>query len=61
IQPNVVQEIGNIIRRLNDELGLTVVLVEQKLPFARRVGDRFCLLDRGKNVASGEMVDGFVA
>ena len=55
IQPNVVAEIGDVIRRLNEENGLTVVLVEQKLPFARKVGDRFCILDRGRNVAAGEM------
>ena len=55
IQPNVVAEIGDIIRRLNREIGLTVLLVEQKLPFARKVGDRFCLLDRGRNVAIGAM------
>ncbi|HIP81165.1 MAG TPA: ABC transporter ATP-binding protein, partial [Leucothrix mucor] len=30
-------------------------LVEQKLPFARRVGDYFCVMERGKNVATGEM------
>ncbi len=55
IQPNVVQEIGDIIIKLNKELGLTVLLVEQKLPFARKVGDRFCIMDRGKTVATGEM------
>jgi urea transport system ATP-binding protein len=55
IQPNMIHEIGDIIRRLNREAGLTVLLVEQKLPFARRVADRFCLLDRGRNVASGDM------
>ncbi len=55
IQPNVVQEIGDIIRRLNKEIGLTVLLVEQKLPFARKVGDRFCILDRGQQVANGAM------
>ena len=53
IQPNIVQEIGDIILRLNREIGLTVLLVEQKLPFARKVADRFCLLDRGRNVADG--------
>lgn len=53
IQPNIVQEIGDIIRQLNQEMGLTVLLVEQKLPFARRVADRFCLLDRGRDVATG--------
>ena len=55
IQPNVVQEIGDIIRKLNREAGLTVLLVEQKLPFARKVADRFCILDRGRQVASGDM------
>ncbi|CAG0908902.1 unnamed protein product [Cyprideis torosa] len=55
IQPNIVAEIGDIIRKLNKDIGLTVLLVEQKLPFARRVGDRFCILDRGRQVASGAM------
>ncbi|BCL72227.1 ABC transporter ATP-binding protein [Vibrio nigripulchritudo] len=55
IQPNIVQEIGDIIKMLNQKLGLTVLLVEQKLPFARKVGDRFTLLDRGRIVASGQM------
>lgn len=55
IQPNIVAEIGSVVRRLNQEMGLTVLLVEQKLPFARKVADRFCLLDRGRAVASGTM------
>lgn len=57
IQPNIVSEIGDIIRKLNRDIGLTVLLVEQKLPFARKVGDRFCLLDRGRRVADGLMSD----
>lgn len=55
IQPNVVQEIAGIIQRLNREEGMTVLLVEQKLPFARRLGDRFTILDRGRKVADGQM------
>lgn len=53
IQPNIVREIGDIIRRLNKEQGLTVLLVEQKLPFARRVADSYTLLDKGRIVAKG--------
>jgi urea transport system ATP-binding protein len=53
IQPNIVQEIGDIILRLNREEGLTVLLVEQKLPFARRVASEFCILDKGRRVAAG--------
>ena len=37
------------------EQGLTILLVEQKLPFARRVGDYFCIMDRGRAVATGKM------
>ncbi len=55
IQPNIVADIGDIVRRLNRDMGLTVLLVEQKLPFARKVGDRFCLLDRGRVMATGTM------
>jgi len=55
IQPNIVADIGKVVRRLNHEMGLTVLLVEQKLPFARKVGDQFCLLDRGRAVAAGAM------
>jgi len=54
IQPNVVHEIGDAILRLNEEEKLTVLLVEQKLPFARRVASRFCIMDRGRSVANGE-------
>jgi len=31
------------------------LIVEQKLPFSRRVGKRFEILDRGRNVARGEI------
>jgi len=55
IQPNIVQLIGDIIIRLNDEKGLTVLLVEQKLKFARKVGRQFYLMDRGHAVANGRM------
>jgi len=55
IQPNIVHEIGDIIRKLNQEIGLTVLLVEQKLPFVRRTSDRFAIMDRGRSVASGAL------
>lgn len=57
IQPNIVSEIGEIIKKLNRELGLTVLLVEQKLPFVRKVVDNFYIIDRGRNQASGSIAD----
>ena len=32
---------------------MTVLLVEQKLPFARRVASEFLILDKGRAVAGG--------
>lgn len=55
IQPNIVAEIGDIIRRLNQEFGVTVLLVEQKLPFVRKTADRFYIIDRGRNQAHGDI------
>ncbi|MDY5780076.1 MAG: urea ABC transporter ATP-binding subunit UrtE [Succinivibrionaceae bacterium] len=55
IQPNIVAEIATIIRKLNREIGLTVLLVEQKLPFARKMGDRFFIMDRGSLAATDKM------
>ena len=57
IQPNIVSDIASIMRKLNKEIGLTVLLVEQKLPFARKMGDRFFIIDRGTGAASGCMSD----
>ena len=53
IQPNIVAEIGDIIRQLNHEAQVTVLLVEQKLPFARRVASEFRMIDKGRIVAAG--------
>jgi urea transport system ATP-binding protein len=57
IQPNIVHEIGDIVLKLNQEAGLTVLLVEQKLPFTRRVASEFCILDNGRRVAAGPITD----
>ncbi|MGM0785311.1 MAG: urea ABC transporter ATP-binding subunit UrtE [Pseudomonadota bacterium] len=53
IQPNIVTQIGEVVRKLIVEDGLTVLLVEQKLPFARKYADRFVIMDRGRPVAKG--------
>jgi urea transport system ATP-binding protein len=57
IQPNIVHEIGDIILTLNREAGVTVLLVEQKLPFARRVASEFRILEKGRCVAGGGIAE----
>ena len=55
IQPSIVEEIENVIIRLNRDIGLTVVLVEQNVAFARRAAHRFAMMEKGRVVASGEI------
>ena len=53
IQPNIVEQIEDVIVKLNRERGITVVLVEQNVAFARRASHRFALLEKGRVVAKG--------
>lgn len=55
IQPNIVQEIGEIIKRLIQEVGMAVLLVEQKLHFVQQTADRFFIMDRGRLMADGKI------
>jgi len=55
IQPNIVQQIGRVIDYLTKEEKITVILIEQKLPFARKHGDNFFILERGRVAADGTM------
>jgi urea transport system ATP-binding protein len=57
IQPNIVHEIGDILTTLNRDAGVTLLLVEQKLPFARRVASEFHILEKGRRVAAGPIAD----
>jgi len=53
LQPSIVHEIGDVLLALNREAGVTVLLVEQHLRFARRVASQFCILEKGRSVAGG--------
>ena len=55
IQPNVVAEIGNILKRIHKTLQIPIVIVEQNLKFARRLADRFLIIQKGEIVAGGVM------
>ena len=53
IQPNIVAEIGQMLKMLNKELGITVILTEQHIKVARALSDAFLILDNGRIVARG--------
>ena len=54
IQPNIIQQIGAVLRKLVAERGMTVVLVEQYLDFVREFGQYFYIMNRGRVVSEGE-------
>ena len=57
IQPSIILEIEDAIRRIRDDLGLAVLLVEQYLDFAERLADRYVIMAKGAVVASGTTAD----
>ncbi|MFP6730428.1 MAG: urea ABC transporter ATP-binding subunit UrtE [Alphaproteobacteria bacterium] len=54
IQPNIVEQIEETIQSLNQKLGLTIILVEQNLAFARSAAHAFVMMEKGQVVASGD-------
>jgi urea transport system ATP-binding protein len=53
IQPSIVLEIEEAIRRIRTEMGLAVLLVEQYLDFAERLADAYVIMAKGAVVAGG--------
>lgn len=47
IQPNIIQQIGRVIRILCDQGDMAIVLVEQFFDFAYELGDEFTVMKRG--------------
>lgn len=58
IQPSIVFEIEQLIVRLSREMGISVLVVEQFLDFARSVADHFYIMETGQIVEHG-MINGF--
>jgi urea transport system ATP-binding protein len=50
IQPNIIQQIGNVIRILCEKGDMAIVLVEQFFDFAYDLGDEFTVMKRGQVV-----------
>jgi urea transport system ATP-binding protein len=47
IQPNIIKQIGEVIKLLRDRGDMAIVLVEQFFDFAFELGDKFVVLERG--------------
>jgi urea transport system ATP-binding protein len=57
IQPSIIKDIGRAISYLRGLGEIAIVLVEQYLDFARELGDRFAVMDRGSVVYASTKAD----
>jgi urea transport system ATP-binding protein len=53
LQPSVVEEIQEIIKRILEKRMCSILLVEQRLDFVREITQRFAILDTGRIVMQG--------
>ncbi len=57
IQPNIIQQIGQVLHTLAKSMEITIVLVEQYLDFVKEFGHHFYIMNRGQVVAQGATSD----
>jgi urea ABC transporter ATP-binding protein UrtE len=57
VQPNIVQEIGKLIRGIVERSGITVLLVEQNLDLALKTAHRCVIMEKGCIVYEGAPQD----
>lgn len=57
IQPNVVMEIADTLKKIAEDTGISIVVVEQNLKFARRLARDYVIIQKGTVVAKGKMED----
>ena len=55
IQPNIVMGIADILKRYQKAKNIPLIIVEQNLHFARRIGDRFMIIQKGRSVKEGSI------
>ena len=54
IQPSIIEDIGEAIKRVNKELGITVFIVEQYLDFVLGISDYLYIMEKGSIIKQGE-------
>jgi branched-chain amino acid transport system ATP-binding protein len=57
LSPMLVKEVFDIIRKLNKELGITILLVEQNAKLALNLSSRSYIMENGKIVMEGKSED----
>ena len=57
IQPSIVQDLGRMLRRIVDDAGVAILLVEQNLDLALQLANRGMVMEKGRIVREGTADD----
>lgn len=55
IQPNIVEEMVHILKRVASDMNVAIILVEQNINFAKKFADDYMIMHKGSIVDSGRM------
>ncbi len=53
LDPVTLRDVSNYIKKINDELGTTIVLISHHVELIKEISDRAVLIDEGKIIAQG--------
>jgi D-methionine transport system ATP-binding protein len=59
LDPETTQEVLRLLKRVNDELGVTIVVITHEMDVVRTIADRLAVLEEGKVVEQGTVFDVF--
>jgi D-methionine transport system ATP-binding protein len=60
LDPNTANSILHLVRKINEEFGLTVIVVAHQMEVVRKVCNKMALLKDGELIADGEVTDIFM-
>ena len=55
IQPNIVEEMVHILKRVAADMNVAIILVEQNINFAKKFADDYMIMHKGSIVDSGRI------
>jgi branched-chain amino acid transport system ATP-binding protein len=53
VNPTEAMELAGLIRRIRDELGTSIIMIEHVMPAVMSLSDRVLVLDHGRKIAEG--------
>lgn len=59
LDPETTDEVLKLLKKVNDEFGITVIVITHEMDVVRKIANRVAVLDGGKLVESGDVYDIF--